>query len=108
MSHLGEVFDSYRTAMKYMRRTDNDFGQRKVNQMLKQINKIAKPKSLPPQQLLKGNWTRDMALPEGWMVRREESQGVIVMVETILALFEDNKRWVQMSQNRWEQMSQNR
>ena len=82
MSHLGEVFDSYRTAMTYMRRTDNNFGQTEVNQMLKLIGENSKPKSLPPQQLVKGNWTRDMALPEGWMVRREERQGV--MVETFL------------------------
>ena len=82
MSHLGEVFDSYRTAMAYMRRTDNDFGQKEVNQMLKLISENSKPKSLPPKQLAKGNWARDVALPEGWMVRKEERQGV--MVETFL------------------------
>ena len=65
MSHLGEVFDSYRTAMNYMRRRDNDFGQAQVNQMLKLISENSKPKSLPPKQLMRGNWTREMVLPEG-------------------------------------------
>ena len=82
MSHLGEVFDSYRTAMNFMRRTDNDFGQKEVNQMLKLISKNSKPKAPPPQQLTKGNWTRDVGVPKGWMVRREQRQGV--MVETFL------------------------
>ena len=84
MSHLGEVFDSYKTAMNYMKLADNGYGQRDVNQMLKLIEENSKPKSQPPKQLtkIKGVWTSSTMLPEGWMVRREKRQGVIV--ETFL------------------------
>ena len=84
MSHLGEVFDSYKTAMNYMKLADNGYGQRDVNQMLKLIEENSKPKSQPPKQLTKtkGGWTSSTMLPEGWMVRREKRQGVVV--ETFL------------------------
>jgi len=77
ITHLGEVFDSYKTVITFMERSE-EFGQEDVNKVIKLMEENTRRKSALPA---KGQvWEEDATLPAGWRVRREERAGAMVEV----------------------------